>query len=143
MHVRSQIRRAAALALDADPQLKAEVYQSRVRNLDQAKLPAIFLYTVSETSEVIAMGGPMRRVVELQVVGAVKADDDLDRKVDDLADHVERVIAGGALDGLAKFVELTSTDVDLAGEGDNPIATITIIFEVEYRTARGVPGAAI
>jgi hypothetical protein len=143
VHVRSQIRRAAALALEADPQLKAVIYQSRVRNLDQAKLPAIFLYTVSESSEVAAMGGNMERVVELQVVGAVKADDDLDRKVDDLADHIERVVVSGALDGLAKFVELTSTEVDLAGEGDNPIATITMIFEVQYRTAHGVPGVAI
>jgi hypothetical protein len=47
------------------------------------------------------------------------------------------------INGLAKDIFLTSTDIQLSGEGDQPIGIVTMTFDVQYRTANNAPDVAL
>lgn len=143
-HARQIIRDAVAATLAASPQIRAEVHASRVHSFAQDSLPVILVYTTEEASELLSMGGAMHRELTLLVIGAVAVTRNLDNDLDTLAAQVEAAIAADpSLEGKAKQTVLDRTAIEMTGEGDKRVGTVTLEFTVVYMTASADPATII
>lgn len=135
-HVREQIRAACVTALKAANTLAAqEVYESQVYPLEEAKLPAITVKTMSERSEPLSMGGPIERELDLVVTGFAQAEErELANLLDDMAAEIEVTLGENTFGGIAKRINLTETSVEASGDGSQPTGAIALTFEVLYVT---------
>ena len=145
-HVRQQIREYFETQLTGLTTTGANVYASRVYQLSGAKLPALLIYTQSESvSEVsFSQRKVQERMLEVVVEGYVRAVSNFDDTIDLIAKEVEvAVLDSTDLGGLAINTELSSVDSDYSGEAEQPVATIRMTFDVQYRTETGQPETAI
>lgn len=137
-HVRKQIRDQIASVLASDVSLvSGRVYQSRVYPLHEAKLPAITVYTGSETSSLMVMGAKtLARTASIMVDAYVRATANLDDDMDAIAVQIEEAIADDfTVNGLAKDAVLVSTDIDFSGEAEQPVGVVRLSYAVRYVTA--------
>jgi hypothetical protein len=139
-HVRQQIRdRIATLAAGVSG-FSTSVYKMRKYALDDAKLPAILVYTNDESSSLITVGArTLRRVINVSVeVMAKGSSTSIHDTVDGYCVSLEEAIAADfTLNGLAKSCILTATETDVNIEGEQAIASARLIYAVEYITAIG------
>lgn len=145
-HVRKQIRSYFETQLTGLASTGSNVYESRIYPLVQAKLPALIVYTTTESSQEAAFGAQVvqHRVLTVTVEGYVRALANFDDSLDQIATEVEEAILDDrTLGGLANNTVLTSTDSQYSGEGEQPVGTIVLSFEVTYRTQSGQPETAI
>ena len=141
-HVRTQIRQAVVALLNGNTEAGTRVFSSRVHPLDDAKLPALLVYTPQENMGERSMQRPrtQQRQLQLAVEGYVKARGDIDAEADSLALEVEQLIgADPTLSGLVKDITLDSTSTQLSGEGERPVAVITITFAALYCVKENAP----
>ena len=144
-HVRQQIRERVGTVLTGLTTTGSNVYQSRVYPLSTSNLPGLLIYTLSETSEPDTMGVQqgVERLLTLAVEGYAKATANLDDTLDTICKEVETAIAGDTkLNNLARNAFLTSTEIQLNGDGEQPIGVATMTFEVNYRTINNAPDVA-
>ena len=102
-HIRQQIREKLKTTLTGLNTTGSTVYESRVYPLES--VPALVIYTKSETSEPIVIGTDrvMSRELSVVVEGYVKANSNFDDTIDTISKEVEEAIAADrTLDGLAK-----------------------------------------
>ncbi|MCC8484113.1 MAG: hypothetical protein LN561_06210 [Rickettsia endosymbiont of Labidopullus appendiculatus] len=60
--------------------------------------------------------------------------------VDNIAVQIEQLVANSQIiRGLCKDCQLESTDINLNSEGDQPVAVVSIVFLVSYRTHEDRP----
>jgi hypothetical protein len=145
-HVRQQIREQVGTTLTGLTTTGSRVYQSRVYPLQVDLSPTLLIYTKSEVSEPIVIGSARttERILTLAVEGYVKATTNSDDTVDTIAKEVETALATDTtLNGLAKDCYLESTEIDYNGEGELPVAVITLNFNVSYMTAENAPDVAV
>lgn len=145
-HVRQQIREYFETQLAGLTTTGSNVYASRVYPLGSAKLPALLIYTQTESIEEASFGvkRAQERMLEVMVEGYVRAVSNFDDKIDDIAKEVEvALLDDPTLGGLAINTELSSVDADYSGDGEQPVATIRLTFDVQYRTETGQPETAI
>jgi hypothetical protein len=145
-HVRQQIRERIATTITGLTTTGSNVYQSRVYPLDSVSLPALLVYTLSEGSEVDTMGSSLslNRTLSVAIEGYVKVNSDFDDVVDDICKEVEAALgADRALNNLAKSQNITSTEIQFNGEGDQPVGVVTMTYTVVYRTTTTAPDIAI
>ena len=136
-HVRKQIRDKVAALLSANVSLvKRRVYTTRVHPLNDSNLPAISVYTGSESSNRLQAGvTDMIRELSLEIDCYVRETSSFDDDVDAIAVQVEEAMAGNfTLDGLAKFVVLTSTQIQFDGDADQILGVAKLTYSVEYVT---------
>lgn len=137
-HVRKQIRdRIASVISTAGTLVSQRVYTTRVYPLSAANLPAITVYTGSESSALHTMGSrTMMRNLDVAVDIYVRATETTDDDVDAIAVQIEEAVANDfTVDGLAKSVVLTGTDIDFNAEAEQPIGIARLTFSVSYITA--------
>lgn len=137
-HVRQQIRDRIATVLSGITGFATSVYKMRRYALDDAKLPAIAVYTVDESSNLITLGlRTLRRVVNVGVeIVAKGASTTIADTIDGYAVSVEEAIANDfTINGLAKSCILTSSTIDVNVEGEKAVGTARLVFAVEYITA--------
>lgn len=137
-HVRKQIRdRIASVVSTAATLVSGRVYTTRVYPLTEANLPAITVYTGTETSNLQTMGvKTINRDLQIAVDIYVRASATTDDDVDAIAVQVEEAIANDfSVNGLAKSAVLSSTDIDFSGETEQPIGIARLTFSVSYITA--------
>lgn len=137
-HVRKQIRdRIASVISTAVTLVSQRVYTTRVYPLTAANLPAITVYTGAETSALQTMGNrTMMRNLDVAVDIYVRATETTDDNVDAIAVQIEEAVANDfTVDGLAKSVVLTGTDIDFNAEAEQPIGIARLTFSVSYITA--------
>ena len=93
-HVRQQIREKIGTTLTGLTTTGSNVYQSRVYPLENINLPALVIYTKSETSEPIVIGTNrvMSRELSVIVEGYVKATSNFDDTIDTISKEVEAAI---------------------------------------------------
>lgn len=141
-HVRQQIRDYVAGKLE---QSIYNVYTSRVYPLTGAKLPGILVFVQSESSSELSFNSPVQvRTLRVVVQGYVRALADFDAELDDMAVDIEqRILESRTLEGIAHNIELTETEHDYSGDGEQPVATVMLNFTVQYRTQTGSPETAI
>lgn len=136
-HVRQQIRDRVATLVTGLPTTGASVYKMRRYALDDAKLPAICVYTTDESSSLITIGSrTLRRVINVVVDIIIKGSS---TAVSDSLDTIcvsaeEAMAADFTLNGLAKSSVLTSSEIDVNVEGEKSIASARLVYAVEYVT---------
>jgi len=145
-HVRKTIREYLGTQLTGLTTTGSNVFESRVYPMQSAKLPAIIIYTTTESSEEVAFSSKrvQNRVLSVEVQGFVRAISNFDDTLDLIAKEVEvAILDDPTLGGLAINTELTNTQADYSGEGEQPVGTIRLTFDVQYRTETGQPETAI
>jgi len=145
-HVRQQIREYFESQLTGLTTTGSSVYASRVYPLTNAKLPALLIYTQSESLEESSFSKKrvQARSLEVIVEGYVRAISTFDDVIDTICTEVEaQVLDDPKLGGLAINTELSSVTAMYSGEAEQPVATVNLTFTVQYRTETGQPETAI
>ena len=145
-HIRQQIREYIGTTLTGLTTTGSNVYESRVYPLENAKLPALIIYTKSETSEPIVIGTDrvMSRELSVVVEGYAKATSDFDDTIDTISKEVEQAIAADrTLDGKAKDTYLESTEIEFNGEGEKPLGYVSLTFLTKYYVKEKNPDVAV
>lgn len=136
-HVRQQIRDRVATLVTGLPTTGASVYKMRRYALDDAKLPAICVYTTDESSSLITIGSrTLRRVINVVVDIIIKGSSTaVSDSIDTICVSAEEAMAADfTLNGLAKSSVLTSSEIDVNVEGEKSIASARLVYAVEYVT---------
>lgn len=145
-HVRQQIRDRIASNVTGLSTTGDRVYKSRVWPLNADTMPALLVYSTSESSATDIMGRSlvMNRELSVVVEGYVRNITVYDDKVDTIAKEVEIAMAADqTLNNLAKISYLSGTEISYSGEGDQPIAVVSMTYLVQYRTAVDSPDVAL
>jgi hypothetical protein len=145
-HVRQQIREQFATTVTGLSTTGSNVFQSRVYNLESTNLPGLIVYTKEEASQPIVIGSSrtLERILSLNVEAYVKGISNSDDTIDTIAKEIETAIAADTtLNSLAKDCFLESTEINYNGEGEQPIAVMTMTYQVMYVTAEDSPGTAL
>ncbi len=145
-HIRQQIRERVGSTLSGLTTTGSNVFQSRVFNLEESKLPAIIIYTKSETNELLQMGSTrtLQRNLSLAVEAYVKATSNFDDTIDSIAKEVESAMASDVThNNLARDSFLESTEINYNGEGDQPLAVMEMTYNISYLTTEAAPDSAL
>lgn len=137
-HVRQQIRDRIATDLTGLTGIGSNVYKMRRYALDDAKLPALAIYTMDETSSLITIGSrTLRRVLSVGVeVYAKGASTSVYDTMDGYCVSIEEALANDfTLNGLAKSLTLTNSSIDVNIDGEKAVCTARLVFAVEYITS--------
>jgi hypothetical protein len=145
MHKRQQIREAVkTLLIAANTAAGAKVYETRLIPWREVELPAIALYTMNETiDEANCTVDYLRRTLQLEIVAAARATDNVDDTLDSLALQIETAMIFDAatgsthetLSGLCKDVLLSETEIAIEIDGNKPIGMVKLTFTVTYDTS--------
>ena len=147
-HVRQTIREAVVDILTGLDTTGQNVFATRIAPVAEAQLPALCIYTLSETSEVHSMGTgrALYRELSLIVEGVAKVNETLDDTLDDIAAEVETAIgADGTLDVEGVYdTTLAATQIAIrgAGEASKDTGSAMMTFLVRYRTLLADPTTA-
>lgn len=148
-HYRQTIRDAVVDILDGLETTEGRVFVSRSVPLASADLPALCVYTASETSEPDRIGSnrAVRRELSLVVEGVAEVNETLDDTLDDIATEVEAAIGADTTLGLSAGVydcTLASTQIAIRGGGDakKETGSVVLTFTVTYRTLLANPATA-
>lgn len=139
-HVRKQVRDAIASLLTSGVTLvSSRVYTSRVYPLTEAKLPAVLVYSTSESSGLMAMKLPtLDRSLSVSVDVYVRNTSTFDDDIDAICVQVEEAIgADFRLSGLVKETVLTATEIDYNGDAEQPVGVARLTYTVRYVTTVG------
>ena len=145
-HVRQQIREYFGTTLTGLTTTGSNVYESRVYTLQENALPALVIFTKSETAEPIVIGTDRLLSRELSVVveGYCKATSNFDDTIDTISKEIEKAIAADrTLGGLAKDTYIESTEIEYTGEGEQPVGFITLTFLTNYYVQETNPDVAV
>lgn len=145
-HVRKQIRDYFAVSLNNLTTTGSNVFASRVYPLQSESLPAVLVYTTNEDSDEVAFSKQrvQNRIVDVMVEGYVKAITNFDDTLDQIAREVEEALFDDpTCGGLSQNMILSSTETEYSGDGEAPVGTIRMTFQVNYRTVTGTPDSAI
>lgn len=136
-HVRKQIRDAIKTALTGLATTGANCYQSRVFPFESTKLPALLIYTKSETTDfdTISLPRDVMRVLEINVEAYVQGTANYDNTLDQIAVEVEEAIAADVtLGGLTKDLQTVAFEADFSGDGEQTVAIGRFTITATYRT---------
>ena len=145
-HVRMQIRNQVVTQLTGLTTTAARVFDSRVYPLEDANLPALLIYTKSETSEPIEIGTnrTSERLLSLNIEAYVKSTTNFEDTLDTICKEVEQAIAADpTLSGKAKDCYLESTEIEFNAEGEKPLAFCTLTFLTSYYVQEQSPDVAV
>ena len=145
-HIRMQIRNQAVAQLTGLTTTAARVFDSRVYPLEDANLPALLIYTKSETSEPIEIGTnrTSERLLSLNIEAYVKITTNFEDTLDTICKEVEQAIAADpTLSGKAKDCYLESTEIEFNAEGEKPLAFATLTFLTSYYVQEQSPDVAV
>ncbi len=144
-HVRKQIRDRVKTLLTGLTTTTTHAFASRVDPLTDADLPAVLIDTLDpgdiRAGSSFGAGRLLERSLPLTIGAAVKLADGYQDQIDQIYLEVERALAGdNTLNGLCKYVQPSGDPaVELSGEGETPVATGRMNFEVVYITALNAP----
>ena len=141
-HYRQQIRERVATTLTGLDTTGNNVFQSRIYNIEESKLPCICIYTVSETSEPISMSPPrsIEKVLDLVVEIYIKGLNSASDLETVLKEVKEKMFTDRLINNLAKDSYLTTQELTYNGEGDKNIAVGVLTYQVFYHHTEGTLG---
>jgi len=145
-HIRQQIRERVGTTLTGLTTTGSNVYQSRVYNLENSDLPALIIYTRSEDTELLEMGSTrtLERNLSLVVEAYVKANSNYDDTIDTIAKEIESAMGADVThNNLARDSFLDSTEINYNGEGEQPIAVMTMVYNINYQTTETTADVAL
>lgn len=145
-HVRQQIRERVATTLTGLVTTGSNVFQSRVYPLQVSQLPALLIYSLSESAEIDSMTPPRgsTRVMMMAIEAVAKQTVDLDDKLDTICKEVEAALSADlTVNSLADDVYLESTEITLDEKSEKPTGRAVMTWRVEYRVRETAPDVAI
>jgi len=135
------------------PSVGESVFSQRSIDTDQEELPAINLYTLSESSERENESPKTYQrnlTLEIEITSTHDNDELLADELDDLAQFVEDVMEGSddlynlthgnSKDKLINDYNLINTEYETQGNGSNPIGKVKLSYAFEYYTDEDRPG---
>lgn len=134
-HVRTQIRQAAAAALES----VAAVETSRVYPLAEAELPILLVYTNGEEIESLDLQTLDRRL-ELVVDCYAR---DIGDSLDALLAGVESALNDNELGGLTRPLRPSRIEMIASAEGSAPIGRLRLTYEAHYATSFADPETSL
>lgn len=145
-HVRTQIRGAVVTALTGLTTTGSSVFGSRVYPLETASLPALLVSAQQEESALIEMSAPslVERRLTLQVIAVARGTITVEDTLDQICKEVEIALAMpcAALQGKAKSIELSSTEIEVDGAAEQVSGRAVMRFEVVYYVEQNAPDVA-
>ena len=145
-HIRQQIREQVGSTLTGLTTTGSNVFQTRVYPLENTNLPALVIYTKSETSEplVISANRIMSRELQLIIEIYVKQTSNFDDEVDKICKEVEIALsADTTINGLAKDSFIQSTEIEYNTEGEKPLSYGILTFLTNYYVDETRPDIAV
>lgn len=144
-HLRRQIRDQVATMLAGLTTTGSNVFVTRAHPAEQANLPALLIYTLSETADLStddAQGvKTYRRTLELAVEGVAQGVS-VDDVLDDIALEVEEAIeADPTLGGLAWDSALTDTSIDVSRDGKKEGGSVRLVYSITYYATAADPSS--
>jgi hypothetical protein len=144
-HPRQLIREAAKVVLvgTAPAFLTAagdRVFETRIIPYRKRELPAIALYTLTEPIDQAGSNTAPRKLkrqlsLMIEAAAAVPAEGTIDDVLDELALEIEIAMhREDTLGGLVSDLMLASTEMDVAGEGENLLGVLRLTYSVTYYT---------
>ena len=145
-HARNTIKTAFLNALAGVGTMDGDVIVDPIYPTDPAELPVLRLFI--ERDDLNEDGGEMGNEVGRDLVVIVEAvasaSSGVANTLDTLCYEVEyEVHSDVALGALAFDLFLRSTEIDLDGEGENPVGTARMEWVVSYRTDRTDPDTVL
>lgn len=133
-HQRQIIREKIRELLLQKTWAEKRVFSNRSASLFESELPAILLYTRDESARQFTEAPrQLRRQLNLSIQAICRLQDQVDDYLDQLALQIESVFnANPFLDGTVADTLLTATEVEISSEGNMPIGSITLNYQVEY-----------
>lgn len=137
MHQRQRIREAAKAQLLNKTSAADKVYETRVIPMLQLKLPAVSVYTLSDSVNE-SSDSEHTRELDLVIEAYVAAGNNVDDAIDTLCEQIENAIDDDAtLNGTCQEALLSSSDLEVFEEGSKLIGFARLTYSVVYRTDRG------
>ena len=138
-HQRKLIRDAVVAALLAgNTGAGSRVFRTRLDPFRRAELPALAVYTSSESVESDSASTAPRildRRMQLEIVIAVEPGSNEDDAIDAMCVDIERVMhADPMFAGLCRDSLLSSTDIVIDNSGDTPIGLAKLVYAFRYFT---------
>lgn len=146
---RKAIRGAAkAIIVAAATDMGDRVFENRVRPFRHNQLPAASLFTRSESVEVNSEGPRLyQRDLELYVQVVVDGEDDVDDRIDEIADAVEVAMEADPTLGALSFVADTELDriegPELSSDGSRIVGMAALVYRVTYEREFLPQGSAL
>lgn len=135
-HIRQQIRESAIALLSGNTDAQTYVYSSLFYPIDEDDLPVIVLRTDQESSDLLNIAGPLTRELSLVITAYVTAEEqDLQNSLDTIAAQIESLIGNQSFSGLAKWVTLSSTDIQRVPDASKPTGSVALTFTVIYHSS--------
>lgn len=140
-HARQQILAAIATQVTGLTGTGANVFLSRVAELELTELPALLVQAGAETVEASGLfpARTQTRRLRVDIIAAVRGLDGLDAALNDVFAEVEVALAA-SLTGLP-LVALTLTGIErpTMAQRSQPVAQAALIYEVLYVTSEDDP----
>jgi len=136
-HVRKQIRDNIVTTVTGLSTTGTKVYQSRVYPISAATLPALTVYTKSESSvyQTISYPRTVERTMTVVVEAYCQGVTGYDNTLDQIAVEVEEAVTADVTRGsIAKDTRVIDFESDYSGDPDQPVASAIITIEVDYVT---------
>lgn len=138
-HPRSALRAAVRAALSASDDLPGvTVYRSWSNSLGRADVPAIGVATPGERVRG-STGAQVDRDTALIVQYVQQGGDELDDHLDDVSAVIEPLVLGAL--SMSDLFEITSTDIEISGEGEVLTGRLTLTFSATRYTPEGQAAA--
>lgn len=135
-HARQDIREQVATTLRTE---FANVYTSRAKVLFEQDMPAVLVYTTTETIQKERWDtdgfGNLFRDLEIAIEAVDIGKDDLDDKLDAMAETIEGLLDGWEMPNMKNAVlRFKSTETDMSIDGNKIYGAIKLTFTITYQT---------
>ena len=135
-HPRKQIREAVAARLS---ETFENVFASRAKPLFDQDLPAVLVYTSSESIKQERWDtdgrGALTRELDLFVEAVDTGKEDLDDKLDAHAERIESALDGWEIpERKSAILRFKGTDMDMNIDGSKTYGAVRLAFSLTYRT---------
>lgn len=135
-HARQDIREQIATQLRTE---FANVFTSRAKVLFDQDLPAVLVYTTNETIQKERWDfdgfGNLFRDLEIAIEAVDIGKDDLDDKLDAMAETIEGLLDGWGMPNMKNAIlRFKSTETDMSIDGNKIYGAIKLTFTITYQT---------
>ncbi len=134
-HIRQLIRTNIVNTLVGNTSAGSNVFQTRYYPIEQGKLPAIAVYTMSESTEYATINYPRRqnRVLSVGIEIFASATTNLDNTLDGIAVQIEELLqVDTTRGGYAKNTDIVSFNADFDGSGEKPVGIGRFQVQISY-----------
>ena len=134
-HIRQLIRSNVISTLTGATSAGSNVFQTRYYPIESGKLPAIAVFTLSESTEYATISRPRRqiRTLDMAVEIFISATSSMDNTLDDLCVQVEELLQNDPTrGGNAHNTDIVAFNADFDGSGEKPVGVGRFTVRVTY-----------